>query len=145
MTEKLVREFDTGGKRDTEEGKLDLEGYLSPLVLRAFGEYMLKHQTMRDGSKRESDNWQKGFGDKHYDVCMKSMFRHFTDVWYYHRATKRNYGMSYKVLMIESLCALMFNVMAYLHKILEIDDYNFLEDYIRDIKKIPGSKAGELE
>lgn len=69
-----IRTFDTGATRDTDEGKLDFEGFLSPLALERFAEYMNKHRQQSDGSLRDSDNWQKGIPVKQY---MKSMWRHF--------------------------------------------------------------------
>ena len=108
-----IRVYDSGGKRDTNVGKLDFEGFLSPRVLIAFAEYMNKNRTMADGSIRSSDNWQKGFGDKHYDVCMQSMFRHFMDVWTEHREGFTEEGQ------MTALMGLLFNVQAYAHQLLK--------------------------
>ena len=103
-----TRSFDTGATRDTAEGKPDYEGYLSPRVIERFGQYMMKNQLQSDGTLRKSDNWQKGFPK---DVYMKSGWRHFIDWWRLHRSE------SYLVeAMEETLCALMFNVMGYLHE-----------------------------
>lgn len=98
------RYFETGAYRDTDVGKNDYEGYLSPAVIRRFGDYMTKHRVQSDGTVRESDNWQKGIPQNQY---MKSMWRHFLDVWTLHR----NGGDPQ-----EALCALLFNVMGYLHE-----------------------------
>ena len=46
------RTFDTGASRDTEAGKLDFEGFLSPPVLERYAEYLNKHRVMADGSTR---------------------------------------------------------------------------------------------
>lgn len=102
-----VRTFDTGATRDTDNGKLDYEGFLSPLALRRFAEYMNKNRIMLDGSIRASDNWQKGIPDEAY---MKSMFRHFIDVWLNHR--KHPAGEEIE----EALCGLLFNVQGMLHE-----------------------------
>jgi len=107
-----MREFETGATRDTDEGKLDYEGFLSPLVLYRYAEYMHKHRIQADGKLRDSDNWQKGIP---IDAYMKSMWRHFFDVWALHRdkewvATEKNQE--------EALCALMFNVAGMLHEVL---------------------------
>lgn len=102
-----MREFETGATRDTEEGKLDYEGFLSPLVLRRFGEYMHKHRVQADGTLRDSDNWQKGMPK---DVYIKSGFRHFMDWWLEHRGYGGREGIE------EALCALLFNVQGYLHE-----------------------------
>lgn len=52
----MIREFDTGATRTTEEGKYDYEGFLSPLVIERYGHYMHAHRIMPDGSLRDSDN-----------------------------------------------------------------------------------------
>ncbi|KKK53952.1 hypothetical protein LCGC14_3089650, partial [marine sediment metagenome] len=36
MTTEKVRTFDSGANRSSEEGKLDFEGFLSPLVLERY-------------------------------------------------------------------------------------------------------------
>jgi hypothetical protein len=107
-----MRTFETGATRDNEDNKLDYEGFLSPIVLRRFAEYMHTHRIQNDGKLRESDNWQKGIPMSAY---MKSGYRHFMDWWTYHRI-----GMSASMLnaMEDSLCALMFNVMGYLHELI---------------------------
>jgi len=107
-----MREFDTGATRDTDEGKYDYEGFLSPLVVERFGQYMTKHRKQADGNVRDSDNWQKGIP---LDAYMKSGWRHFIDWWKEHRHHKTKEGVE------EALCALMFNVMGYLHEYLQRD------------------------
>lgn len=108
-----VRTFDTGATRDTSEGKVEYEGYLSSRVLRRFGEYMLKHQYQSDGQIRDADNWQKGIPR---DAYMDSGFRHFMDWWSYHRKTGPVLTYDQRE---EILCAVMFNAMGYLHECLE--------------------------
>ena len=54
-----MRTFDTGATRDSDNDKLDYEGFLSPLVLRRYAEYLHKHRKQSDGKIRTSDNWQK--------------------------------------------------------------------------------------
>ncbi len=110
-----ARIFDTGATRDTNEGKYDYEGFLSPLVLERYAEYMNKHRKQSDGKLRDSDNWQKGIPKKEY---MKSGFRHFFDWWKEHR------GVVTKDGLIEALCALMFNTMGYLHELLKEKEEN---------------------
>ena len=100
-----MRKFETGATRDDAEGKLDYEGYLAPGVLRRYAEYMLSHQTQSDSNVRSADNWQKGIPK---DAYMKSMFRHFMEVWEGHRTD------DFDDTCQEALCALMFNVMGYL-------------------------------
>ena len=104
---KEVREFDTGATRDTSEDKLDFEGFLSPIVLERFAEYMHKHRFQSDGKLRDSDNWQKGLPRDSY---MKSAFRHFMDLWKEHRGHDSREGIE------DALCALLFNIQGYLHE-----------------------------
>jgi hypothetical protein len=108
-----VRTFDTGAIRDTDAGKLDYEGFLSPIVLRRYAEYMHAHRQMPDGTLRESDNWQKGFP---LDELMKSGWRHFFDWWAMHRWDPQD-GEDNEFLE-DAICALLFNGMAYLHELL---------------------------
>ena len=108
-----IRDFGTGATRDTNEGKLDYEGFFSPLVMERYAMYMNKHRVQSDGTLRDSDNWQQLFGDKHLDVCMKSGFRHFMDWWKQHR------GYEGQDELEESICALLFNAQAYLFKLLK--------------------------
>lgn len=110
-----MRTFETGATRDDDTLKNDYEGYLSPLVIRAFGDYMTVHRHQADGSVRASDNWQKGFGESHFDVCLKSKMRHDLDLWLWHRGWK-----TVSQDCVEHICcAILFNTMAYLHKILQ--------------------------
>lgn len=115
-----MRNFGTGATRNSDEGKLDFEGFFSPLVLERYAQYMNKHRVQADGKVRDSDNWQKLFGEKHLDVCMKSLFRHFFDMWKQHR------GYQGQDTLEESICALMFNAQAYLFKLL-VDKQNAKE------------------
>jgi hypothetical protein len=79
-------------------------------VIERFGEYMNKHRKMEDGSLRDSDNWQKGIG---LDVYMKSSWRHFFDIWKEHRGIPSKEGLQ------DACCALLFNIMGYLHETLK--------------------------
>ncbi|KKK91068.1 hypothetical protein LCGC14_2716670, partial [marine sediment metagenome] len=117
-----MREFESGATRDTVEGKFDFEGFLSPAVLNRYAEYMNKHRTQADGNVRDSDNWQKGIP---LDVYMKSGFRHFFSWW----ANHRHVDDVVKEDIEESLCALLFNVMGYLHEYLKdkAGEYNAVE------------------
>jgi hypothetical protein len=103
------RSFETGATRDTDVGKYDYEGFLSPFVIERYAEYMNENRVQSDGKIRDSDNWQKGMP---LDVYMKSAWRHFFDMWREHRRIKTIAGLEV------ALCALMFNVMGYLHEIL---------------------------
>lgn len=108
-----MRTFTTGATRDTNQDKPDYEGFLSPLVIQRYGQYMLKHQKQSDGSMRPSDNWQKGMPK---DVYMKSGFRHFMGWWGTHRYPNLAGAIASGSALEEALCALMFNVMGYLHE-----------------------------
>ena len=118
MKKGKVRDFGTGATRDTDENKLDYEGFNSPLVMERYAQYMNKHRVQSDGSLRDSDNWQNLFGPDHLDACMKSGYRHFMDWWKQHR------GYEGQDTLEESLCALLFNIQAYLFKILKEKEEN---------------------
>jgi len=105
-----MRHFDSGATRGTEDGKLDYEGFLSPIVLERFAEYMHKHRQQADGELRDSDNWQHGMPP---DVYLKSAFRHFMAVWKIHRGIELGSSLDLE----DSLCGLLFNVMGYLHQV----------------------------
>lgn len=109
-----VRVFPSGATRSASEGKPDYEGYLSPLVIRRFGQFMLKHQVQADGNLRASDNWQKGISRESY---VKSLFRHFVDLWSLHRAGSPLTPTGESDLE-EALCAVIFNASGYLHETL---------------------------
>lgn len=97
-----MRLFPTGATRNSDENRLDYEGFLAPSVLKRYAEYMHAHRVQADGEVRPSDNWQQGIPKGEY---MKSMFRHFMELW-----TKHRHGGAKQ----EVLCALLFNVMGYL-------------------------------
>lgn len=102
-----MRTFETGATRDTDQGKMDYEGFFSPKVLERRAEYMHKHRTQSDGTLRDSANWQKGIPKEQY---VKSLFRHFMGVWKWHRTGKGD--------IEEALCALMFNAEGLLFELL---------------------------
>ena len=120
-----MRQFNTGATRDSEEGKYDFEGFLSPIVIEAYAKYMHKHRKQADGNLRDSDNWQKGFGDKHFDVCIKSLWRHFVDLWFLHRGYIHKDGKDrHTITKEEALMAMLFNIMAYAYKFLKEETKN---------------------
>lgn len=102
-----IRTFETGATRSPLGEKLQFEGYLNPLVLKRFAEYMRKHQTDSAGNQRDADNWQRGLPK---DSLIDSFARHFFDVWLHHRG----YASEATEDLQESLCALIFGAMAYL-------------------------------
>jgi hypothetical protein len=105
----LIRKFETGATRDQDITKPDYEGFLSPLVIKRFGEYMNKNRVQPDGSTRDSDNWQKGIP---FDAYIQSGWRHFLDWWLAHRKQSAREDIE------TALCGLLFNVMGYLHEYL---------------------------
>ena len=123
-----------GAKRDLDYDKLDGEGFLSPFVLERYCQYMHKHRQTADGL-RDSDNWQSGSGIP-FHVYMKSLWRHFVDVWKSHRGDK-------SVDMEDSLCAVMFNTMGYLHE--RLRDKKDLQSYLKEDEKIESPYKPEKE
>ena len=112
---RYLRTFPTGSTRSPDAGRIDPEGYLSPLVIERFSWYMLKHQVQSDGTKRESDNWQKGMSKESY---IKGLWRHVLHLWQRHRGwtvTDSKAGHDIQ----EDLCAIIFNAQGYLHELLK--------------------------
>jgi hypothetical protein len=113
----LVREFETGATRDLDISKIDYEACLSPIVLEAFGEYMLSCSVQADGSKRPGDNWQLGITFNSY---IKSLLRHVWDLWKLHRGYPTIDKKTGKPVNKETaLCAIIFNAQGYLHELLK--------------------------
>jgi len=132
-----LRTFGTGATRDTAEDKLDFEGFLSPLVLERYAEYMHENRKQSDGSMRDSDNWQKGIPTRQY---LKSGWRHFKDWW---RADRGLPLLDQKCDTIEKvLCGLIFNASGYLHEHLK-KKYGFHQpDGITYLKENTCQKGG---
>jgi len=113
-----MRTFKSGATRNDDTNKPDYEGYINPLFIEAFGEYMLKHQFQADGKKRDSDNWQKGMS---FATYMKSLLRHVLDLWLLHRGYEKfDIDDGHKLTKIELLCAIFFNAQGYAHELLKI-------------------------
>jgi len=109
---KNIRKFKSGATRDTEENKIDFEGFFHPINIKRYGEYMTKHKKQSDGESRESDNWQKLFGDtpeEHCNVCIKSLWRHFEDLWLHHR----KWGHEAREDINSAIQGIKFNINAY--------------------------------
>jgi hypothetical protein len=107
-----VRQFETGATRDTDDGKLKIEGFIDPLVDHRFSEYMHVHRRQTDGSLRAPDNWQKGMEK---DVYADSLIRHILDFRLHHDG----YGTVAVDHDLENvLCAVLFNVRGYLFELL---------------------------
>jgi hypothetical protein len=107
---KYMRKFESGATRNDDKEQIDYEGFLSPLVIKRYGEYMHQHRIQADGKLRDSDNWQKGIP---MDAYMKSGWRHFHDWWIEHRGGESREGIE------DALCGLLFNVQGYLHELLK--------------------------
>lgn len=116
-----IMEFDTGANRSSDADKPDYEGFLSPLVIKAFGEYMSFNRHLPDGSIRDSDNWQKGIPT---DAYMKSLLRHVVDLWLFHRGHSANEA-------VFTLCAIIFNAQGYLHELISECGESAIEDAVR--------------
>ena len=105
-----MRQFETGATRDSDETKFDYDGFLSPAVIEAFGQYMHNHRKQSDGRLRDSDNWQKGIPQS---VYRKSLWRHFWEVWSLHRANKKG------PQLMEALMAMLFNIQGLAHELIK--------------------------
>lgn len=103
----IKRTFATGATRDTSENKNEYSGFLSPLAIEMFGDYMTKHRIQSDGSVRSASNWKKGMPK---DVYIESMFRHFIDLWKEHEGYESRDGIE------DALCGLYFNIQGYMHE-----------------------------
>ena len=115
-----MRKFETGATRNDDTYKNDYEGFLSPLVIESFGNYMSSHRMQKDGTLRSSDNWQAGIPKS---VYMKSAWRHFLDLWKLHRGIKAvSPEDGHLVTVEEACCALLFNVQGFLHETLKGDN-----------------------
>lgn len=114
-----TRVFASGATRDASDNKLDYEGFLSPIVLRRFAEYMHSKRTSNvpaGETLRASDNWQKGIP---LDAYMKSAMRHFMELWLLHRGFEAHDEKGNPVDIETALCGLHFNIDGYLHEYLK--------------------------
>ena len=106
-----MRTFDSGATRDSDDEKLDYEGFINPIVQRRYAEYMHQHRKQADGSLRDSDNWQKGIPISAY---RKSLIRHVMTLWGRWRGAKAEQenvgGVPTLVSELDLLCAIRFNV-----------------------------------
>lgn len=107
--QEAMTQFETGATRSNDAGKIDPEGFLSPLVIKRFSDYLNKHRIQADGKPRESDNWQKGMPRPRY---IKSAWRHFLNWWSLHRGWPPTSDEDIE----EAICAVIFNAQGYLHE-----------------------------
>lgn len=113
-----MRKYTTGATRNDDKERPEFGGFLSPIVVRRFGEYMHKNRLQKDGTLRASDNWKKGMARRDY---FESLFRHFIDVWEEitndkDQETTLNYEDD-RILQ-EALCAILFNAQGLLREVL---------------------------
>lgn len=119
MTTSATRAFDTGATRDTDSAKLDYEGFLSPLVLNAYAEYMhrCRLRNIPEGQAiRSSDNWQKGIPR---EVYAKSLIRHTVEFWLIHDGFEAHDEKGQQLTLEDVCCAILFNVSGYLFETLK--------------------------
>ena len=108
-----MRTFESGATRNSDNEALDYEGFISPVVLKVFGEYMHKHRLQADGNLRDSDNWQKGIPQEQY---VKSLIRHTHDLWMENRGFKSREGR------LDAICGVLFNAMGWLYEEVKNDE-----------------------
>lgn len=113
-----MRKFETGATRNVDENKNDYEGFISPLVLEGYGDYMTRHRIQADGSVRASDNWQKGIP---MDAYQKSLIRHVMTAWLLwdgHKVKPEQVGTeSVTPTLEDALYAILFNAMGMIHEL----------------------------
>lgn len=111
----LSRVFESGATRSSEADRYDPEGFLSPIVIERYCQYMYKHRQQPDGAVRPSDNWQKGIPIAAY---MKGLWRHLLHLWTRHRGYMVQDPKASSNIE-EDLCAIIFNAQGYLFEILK--------------------------
>lgn len=130
-----MQQFEGGATRNDDSAKFDYEGFINPEVLHAYGEYMHAHRIQKDGSMRDSDNWQHGIPFRKY---VKSLVRHAVDLWRMERGyvvVNPDTGMPHT--KEELCCAIMFNSMGYLKELISPSRINALPGlYVEDLKDL---------
>lgn len=113
----VIRAFASGATRNDDSAKFDYEGFLNPEALHAFGAYMHEHRRQRDGSVRDSDNWQKGIS---FRVYVKSLVRHSIDLWRMDRGyAVVNPDTGQPHTKQDLCCAIVFNALGYLKEVVD--------------------------
>lgn len=117
-----MTQFETGATRSADVDKLDYEGFLSPLVLQRYAEYLHEHRTQADGNLRDSDNWQQGMPRPRY---VKSLIRHTFDFWKRWRNPSLNPRdeTGQNKAIEDDACAIMFNIQGWLLETLKERGY----------------------
>ena len=98
-----MTEFESGATRSADEGKLDIEGFYHPAVIRRYAQYLNKHRVQADGKVRDSDNWSRGMPTWRY---VKSLLRHVLDTWLHHRGQGH---LAEYADEEDCICAVLFN------------------------------------
>ena len=111
----MIRQFDTGANRDTADGKLEYIGFICPVAMKRFAQYMHANRTLKDGTLRESNNWKKGIP---IEVYWQSLGRHFFEAWRWHDSQDSQTADIDPVGLEDTLCAIMFNVQGLLRELL---------------------------
>lgn len=111
-----VRKFATGATRDLDKDKLEPARFLSWRVMNMYFKYMHRNRQMKDGSLRDPDNWKKGIP---MDVYEASLGRHYLDFQLMREAIRYDGIVPHKDYMLDTLAAMMFNVMGYAHEYLK--------------------------
>lgn len=124
-----MRQFATGATRSSDTGKIDYEGFLSMPALDAFGNYMLKHQVQADGSLRSSSNWKHGMPITGEGSYTKALLRHTIELvglttGHVSARLKRELpDASMREMMLDSACAVVFNIQGWLHEFLKDGEF----------------------
>lgn len=122
-TTTATRVFATGATRDANSNKLAFEGFIDPIVLRRFAEFMHSKRTANvpaGQTLRDPDNWQKGIPN---DAYADSGVRHAMEWWSQHRGYEVRDEKGTVMDLEEVLCALLFNDMGYLRNLLRARGY----------------------
>jgi len=107
-----MRRFESGAQRDDDSTKPEFGGFLSPLVLKAYGDYMHHHRTMKDGSRRGAADWKQGIPQR---VYFESLLRHVMDVWLHVDGHPSEAREDLRI----SLCGVLFNASGLLYETLK--------------------------
>ena len=114
VNQKEMRQFPTGATRNLSTAKVNPAKCLSPLVIQRYAEYMRDMRRQSDGTLRADDNWKKGMT---LESFMESGQRHNLHWWMIDSGVPyESEDDGHLIDVEESCCALLFNVMGYLHE-----------------------------